>query len=981
VSDVLTRLQSILPGSYRIERELGRGGMAVVWLAHDLKHDRQVAIKVIHPELTEALGGERFLREIRIAAHLQHPHILTLIDSGAHPAQGDGVSTLYYVMPYVEGETLRERLDREGRLSPETTVRILKDILDALIHAHRHGIVHRDLKPENIMLADRHALVMDFGVAKALAASRDHATETLTAMGFVVGTPAYMSPEQAAGGSEIDARADVYAVGVLGYEMLSGKPPFTGATPQAILASQVTRAPAALGEVRPELAPELPAIIMRCLEKDPDRRWSSAEAMLGELERLPLGNGPRVRKPLLAGLALLPLVGAGVWFGWGKQLQARHWVREEAIPQMMALSEKGDNEGTYLLARRVEAVAPDDSLYQVLRSRFARPVRIRTDPAGAEVFRKPYGAPDSSWVPLGRTPLDRTILSQAGGGAVGTTDRIRIQAPGYRTLELVGLPFDSTIRLDRENGIPPEMVRVGGGHLDYTFFRFGRKDITVGDFLIDRFEVTNREFKRFVDDGGYRRKELWEHPFQLNGKPVSWEQAMARMVDRTGRPGPATWEAGDYPAGQDIYPVGGVSWYEAAAYAKYAGKQLPSVVHWNRAAGLQLSASIVPLSNYSAQGPAPVGKGGISPFGSYDMAGNVREWCYNQDGNNRFILGGGWSDLPYGFTDTYTQPEFDRSAINGIRLVKYLGTDTTLAHAMEPLRRGSRDFLKERPAPDPVFAAYRRMYEYDKGPLDARIVETVDEGDWTRQLIRMNAAYADDTLLAYLYLPKRGSRPHPVVVYWPGSNVLRDAGPRPRPAIFSFILTSGRAVLLPVFKGTLQRKDALQSDDQDSTILYRDHAVMWVKDLSRSLDYLETRDDVTMERLALYGVSWGGRMGGMVPALEPRIRVSVLYVAGLSFERARPEVDPINYIRRVRVPTLMLNGRYDFFFPLETSSRPFFNLLGTPPDQKRFVLDEGSHFVPRTRLIQETLAWLDKYQPLNEAGPHGPVRRPALMGR
>ena len=150
------------------------------------------------------------------------------------------------------------------------------------------------------------------------------------------------------------------------------------------------------------------------------------------------------------------------------------------------------------------------------------PVSIRTVPAGAEVFRKEYAAADSTWIPLGRTPLDRAILSWAGGGAVGTTDRLRIQAAGYRTLELVGVPFDSIIRLDREDALPPEMVRVGGGHLDYTFFRFGRKNLRVGDFLMDRYEVTNREFKRFVDDGGYRRKELWEYPFQVDGKTLDW---------------------------------------------------------------------------------------------------------------------------------------------------------------------------------------------------------------------------------------------------------------------------------------------------------------------------------------------------------------------------------------------------------------------------------------------------------------------------
>ena len=341
MSDVLTRLQSALPGNYRVERELGRGGMATVWLAQDLKHDRSVAIKVIHPELAQVLGDERFLREIRIAAHLQHPHILTLIDSGANSVGGDAGRSLYYVMPYVEGETLRQRLTREGKLSPETTVRT-PDLLDALIHAHRHGIVHRDLKPENIMLAGRHALVMDFGVAKALAESQDHPGDTLTAMGFALGTPAYMSPEQAAGQSNVDARSDLYAVGVLGYEMLSGKPPSTGLTPQAILASQVTRTPASLVQAQPDVPPQLAEIIMRALEKEPEQRWASrgdaipAGTTLGAPDR----QDPEAASGRVGGAAATD---CGRMVRPGEALSGAS-LGTRAIPRMMALSEAGDNE-------------------------------------------------------------------------------------------------------------------------------------------------------------------------------------------------------------------------------------------------------------------------------------------------------------------------------------------------------------------------------------------------------------------------------------------------------------------------------------------------------------------------------------------------------------------------------------------------------------------------------------------------------------
>jgi dienelactone hydrolase len=347
------------------------------------------------------------------------------------------------------------------------------------------------------------------------------------------------------------------------------------------------------------------------------------------------------------------------------------------------------------------------------------------------------------------------------------------------------------------------------------------------------------------------------------------------------------------------------------------------------------------------------------------MAGNVREWCLNASGKERFILGGGWNDQPYQFTDAYTQPPFNRSPTNGIRLVKYLVVDSNLTLAGESLQRAWRDFLKERPVSEPVFSAYRQMYQYDRTPIEPKVLEMVDEGDWVRELVSLNAAYAGERLLLYLYRPKKGVKPYPAVVYFPGSNAIRDRAPQNlQLRTIDFIIKSGRVVLYPVYKGTYQRSDSLFTDVQDTSNFYRDHVVMWAKDLRRGIDYLETRPEVSTKQLAYYGVSWGGAMGGLMPAVEPRIRVSVLYVAGLGFEQVRPEVDPVNFITRIRIPTLMLNGRYDFFFPVETSQVPMFRLLGTPPDQKRHVVEDGSHFVARTRLIQETLTWLDKYQPL-----------------
>src|SRR5437867_3340969 len=283
MADLSERVRTSLAGHYAIERELGRGGMATVYLAEDVKHHRRVAVKVLRPELAATLGEDRFFREIEVAAQLQHPHILPLLDSG----QAEGF--LYYVMPYVEGESLRERLAQHGELPVHDAVRILSEVVDALAHAHQHGVVHRDIKPDNILLSGRHALVMDFGVAKAV--SEATGREQLTTAGVALGTPAYMAPEQAAADPHLDHRVDIYAVGVLAYELLTGRPPFVGLTPQEVLAAHVTQAPEPVEWHRPALAPALSQVVMRCIARRAADRWQTAAELLTHLEPLATPSG------------------------------------------------------------------------------------------------------------------------------------------------------------------------------------------------------------------------------------------------------------------------------------------------------------------------------------------------------------------------------------------------------------------------------------------------------------------------------------------------------------------------------------------------------------------------------------------------------------------------------------------------------------------------------------------------------------------
>ena len=335
MSDTLTRLTTALADRYRLDRELGAGGMATVYLAHDIKHDRDVAIKVLHPDLGAALGGERFLSEIRTTARLQHPNILALLDSG----EADGL--LYYVMPLVDGETLRARLERERQLPLDAALRIATEVADALAYAHRQGVIHRDIKPENILLHDGRPVVADFGIALAVQSAGG---ARMTQTGLSLGTPQYMSPEQAMGERTIDARSDIYALGAVTYEMLVGDPPFIGSTVQAIVAKVLTERPSNPTAVRDTIPRHVEATVLKALAKLPADRFATAAEFAHALQHAedtaaltaaqPLAT--RAAGGLLAsrvipwGVAALAMV-AAAW-GW----MARSGPSEPMEPPLLA---------------------------------------------------------------------------------------------------------------------------------------------------------------------------------------------------------------------------------------------------------------------------------------------------------------------------------------------------------------------------------------------------------------------------------------------------------------------------------------------------------------------------------------------------------------------------------------------------------------------------------------------------------------------
>jgi len=315
------------------------------------------------------------------------------------------------------------------------------------------------------------------------------------------------------------------------------------------------------------------------------------------------------------------------------------------------------------------------------------------------------------------------------------------------------------------------------------------------------------------------------------------------------------------------------------------------------------------------------------------------------------------------FIDPDAQSPFLRAANIGFRCVKYIEQESIAKVATDPIPSSRRDLTKEKPVSDALFLAYRSVYSYDKAPLNAT-AQRVDKNDeeWTVEKITYTAAYGNEQAISYLFLPKKAKPPLQTVIFFPGSNALelRKFSVYPTAGLDA-IVKSGRAVIFPIYRGTYERGDGMESDVANTTSTWRDHVIMWVKDASRAIDYTETRPDLDHEKLAYYGYSWGAAMGAIVPAVETRIKVSILALGGFDFQRSLPEVDTINFASRVKQPVLMLNGRYDFFFPVQSTQDPFFRLLGSRKDQKKHLIYETGHNIPRNELIKETLNWLDQY--------------------
>jgi eukaryotic-like serine/threonine-protein kinase len=1027
-------------GRYEIVRRLGEGGMGTVHLAKDTSLGRLVAVKVLNKRFERREENvRRFIREAKAASALNHPNILTIFEIG----EFDG--SQYIVSEYIEGKTLRELLNTK-RIEIPRIIDIAIQIASALEAAHKARIIHRDIKPENIILReDGYVKVLDFGLAKLLPEQLESGIEPRTAAqnttspGLILGTVSYMSPEQAKG-KKVDGGTDIFSLGIVFYEMLTAKQPFSGDSIPETLRNLLDREPEPICTYVSDAPDELQPIVKRMLAKVPDERYSSAGELLSDLRMLPrsgddllhrfqpsgeaitrnartrvmgaaqtgenialTGEGLTIRwitpgrLRLLAAAAILltVLLGGGAWL---RNRWNVNWAADQ-ISQVKELAMSGKRFEAYDLALEVQKYVPNDPDLATVMPSISDNITIITEPVGASVYLKRYQLDQNGGSPerqlIGTTPINElqvprgpqiVYIEKEGYAPIERTILGRV-AVFANSLEFNSPPIKISQRLIEAGSVPEKMVFVPGG--EYRLLSSQRptdEKVRLDDYFIDKYEVSNRDFKEFVSGGGYARQEYWKVPIVKDGRALSWSDAMLLFRDRTSLPGPREWSNQDFPQGRADHPVTGITWYEAAAYAEFSGKKLPTIFQWEKASNSRdaypLQAQFMPWGAFSVGDPlknranfdkagtlsVDSGEFGMGPFGAFNMAGNVSEWTLNDGSDGYYATGGAWGDPPYTFSYFGVYPGLFESSKRGFRCVRLAAPEQALGDQGGAKIQQVHDAPDFQRTTDAQFRELAQPYYYTKTPLDAAVVEAIETVDWRREKITFNGA-GGERAIAYLYLPHNAARPLQVIQWISGSHV--DSGTFPlqldTEAWLGPAIKAGRAVLAVVVKGNSERPwpEGFESP-LSRTAEYRDLLVNRYTDHRRGLDYLETRDDIDMSRAAFAGLSSGASQGLVLPALETRYRGVFLIAGGVKSENMNnhPSVNPINFAPHIRAPKYVLNGRFDEAFPIKSGIEPMMKLFSAP---KQLELFDGPHAPPMEILVPAMNKFFDQTL--------GPVRR------
>ena len=489
-----------------------------------------------------------------------------------------------------------------------------------------------------------------------------------------------------------------------------------------------------------------------------------------------------------------------------------------------------------------------------------------------------------------------------------------------------------------------------------TNYSKSHENLLIKPFYMDKYEVSNKEYKEFVDYGGYYKKEFWPTHLMHNEKKINFSDVKTSFVDQTNFPSPKGWVEGTYENGKDLFPVSGISWYEAYAYAKFRNMSLPSVAEWfyafdrNRPERALKNANINSY-NYTK---SRIESNSENNNGIYDMAGNVREWVSNNiiDNHSRGILGGSFADDTYVPFDFYSQNAWNRSSYNGVRLVKKIEPDNSgeIFYKREKLRNFYENYITT----EKEWALIESLFMYDKNKINFEQLNTFKVTGQKFYCTSSNIIASNMTMPVHHLKANPKIKSKKALIYFPGSNALyRDK--INYPTWMTEMVNSGIDVIFPEYLSTYSRQDGMKTDIGNTSMNYRDHLITWVKEVRYAVDYAIQNG----YEPHYFGVSWGGQVGVNILAIEDRFKTGILYVGGISLDNVREEIQPEKYAARINTPTLLLNGRYDFYFPYQSSQLPLFNLMNLDNKNKRHVVVDYAHYVPMHIVKEETLKWIN----------------------
>jgi predicted esterase len=649
-----------------------------------------------------------------------------------------------------------------------------------------------------------------------------------------------------------------------------------------------------------------------------------------------------------------------------KKSQSKDDLLTEQLPEISNAFDKGDILFVFKKTKSLLENYPDNEILKNFFVKSSWNINVDSDLKETEVYVK--FPKDTIWNYIGFTPIDSLRVPGLGEDLIDFTLKLKKGDVEYITEgEQYGY-FEISLLKDVPPGFIYKKIKENiNMNMPGVFLG---PDNLIPSFGVSKTEVTNLQFKQFIEDGGYNKPKYWDFPFYFEGEEFTYDKTIKLFTDKFGKFGPANWIYGEFPDGEENFPVQGISWFEARAYAKYKELSLPNIFQWLDAAslsGFKFKLPNLSGSNFNSNKPRDVNESDNEIDLLPNIAGNVREWTNTSHGNNRkVILGGSYTEDEYTFNSFYSISPFDRSIENGIRLVKnlkeiYQFNDNFIAKYFE------RDFYKEQDVSDEVFEVYKSQFDYPNKPLDVveKIIESSNK-NYRIEKFEMPTPYkSEEKLYGYIISSKKFNDKTKPIIEFPSAWAIFSDDLKISDDLIKekkYLLDEGYSIIMPVYYNTWEREKLLKDWWPNETEEYKSTIVKIGKDFKRVIDYLETKENLDFEKLSYMGYSWGSVTSNILLAIDNRISSASIFVGGLMLQKSRKEIESHLYVRRIKIPILHIVGKRDGIFEYEESFLPWNNLIGTPEkDKSIIVLEDVGHGLPKDVMVENHLNFLEKY--------------------